>query len=82
MSDSEVAENERMWREENDEMINLSPTDASAEMRGAGVTGGGIDADLDAGVDMVDDTADPTVEPAADAGGGGTDVAPEAPPEA
>ena len=82
MSDSEVAENERMWREENDEMINLSPTDASAEMRGAGVTGGGIDADLDAGVDTVDDTADPTVEPAADAGGGGTDVAPEAPPEA
>jgi hypothetical protein len=82
MSDSEVAENERMWREENDEMINLSPTDASAEMRGAGVTGGGIDADLDAGVDTVDDTIDPTVEPAADAGGGGTDVAPEAPPEA
>ena len=82
MSDSEVAENERMWREENDEMINLSPTDASAEMRGAGVTGGGIDADLDAGVDTVDDTADPTVEPAADAGCGGTDVAPEAPPEA
>ena len=85
LSDSEVAENERLWREENDENLNMPPTDASAEMRGAGVTGGGIDADLDAGVDELDDTTDPTVEPAADAGGGGGDVPavdPTAAPEA
>ena len=63
LTDSEVAENERMWREENDENLNLPPTDASAEMRGAGVSGAGIEADLDAGVDEAPDTTEPTVEP-------------------
>ena len=63
LTDSEVAENERMWREENDESLNLAPTDASAEMRGAGVSGAGIEADLGAGVDEAPDTTDPTVEP-------------------
>ena len=85
LSDAEVAENERLWREENDENLNMAPTDASAEMRGAGVTGGGMDADLDSGVDELSDTGDPTVEPAADAGGGGGEVPavdPTATPEA
>ena len=46
MSEEEIAENERLWREENDE--NLQPTDAegSAEMRSAGVTGGDLGGDL------------------------------------
>jgi len=68
LTDAEVAENERMWREENDENLNLPPTDASAEMRGAGVSGAGMEADLDAGVDELDDTADPTVEPSSETG--------------
>ena len=51
MSDSEVAENERYWREENDETLSSQPTDASAEMRGAGISGAGIEADLGAGAD-------------------------------
>ena len=71
MSKEEIAENERLWREENDE--NLMPTDAegSAEMRSAGVTGGdlggdfggletGLDDDLggiDGGEDTPPDTA-------------------------
>jgi len=46
LSDEEVAENERLWREENDENINPSPADAAAEMRGAGVSSAGIGADL------------------------------------
>jgi hypothetical protein len=54
MSAEEIAENERLWREENDE--NLQPTDAegSAELRSAGVTGGGIGDDfggLETGLD-------------------------------
>tara|TARA_X000000950_G_scaffold271209_1_gene352021 strand:- start:1360 stop:3102 length:1743 start_codon:yes stop_codon:yes gene_type:complete len=52
MSDSELAENERYWREENDETLGQPPTDASAEMRGAGISGAGIDADLGAGADV------------------------------
>ena len=42
MSEAEVAENERYWKEENDELITTSPTDAAGEMRGAGITGAGI----------------------------------------
>ena len=52
MSDSEVAENERYWREENDETLGQPPTDASAEMRGAGISGAGIEADLGAEADV------------------------------
>lgn len=46
LSDEEIAENERLWREENDENIVVSPTDAAAEMRGAGISSAGISSDL------------------------------------
>ena len=46
MSDEEIAENERMWREENEENLEPIPGDASAEMRDAGISGAGIGADL------------------------------------
>jgi hypothetical protein len=46
LSKEEVAENERLWREENDETLQQPPTDASAEMRTAGVSGAGIADDL------------------------------------
>ena len=46
LSEEEVTENERLWREENDENISPPPTDAGGELRGAGVSGAGIDADM------------------------------------
>jgi len=46
LSEEELAENERLWKEENDENLTPPPGDASAEMRGAGVSGAGIDADM------------------------------------
>jgi hypothetical protein len=46
MTEEEIAENERLWREENDEYLNIPETDASGELRGAGVSGAGIDGDL------------------------------------
>lgn len=45
MTQEEITENERMWREENGDKI-LSATDASAQLRSAGVTPGGIEADM------------------------------------
>jgi hypothetical protein len=45
LSQEEIAENERMWREENiDQGTNLS---AQAELRGAGITQSGIQSDID-----------------------------------
>ena len=35
-------------------IITTSPTDAAGEMRGAGITGAGMDADLDASVDELE----------------------------
>ena len=46
MTEEEIAENERMWREENDEGLSASPNDPASEMRGAGVSGAGLDADM------------------------------------
>jgi hypothetical protein len=46
MTDEEIAENERLWRQENDENLEPQPSDASGEMRSAGVSGAGIEADL------------------------------------
>ena len=44
MTQEEIAENERLWKQENvDEDTSLS---ANAELRGAGITAGGISADL------------------------------------
>ena len=80
MTDEEIAENERLWREENDENINPSPADAAAEMRGAGVSSAGIGADLggmedelpDAGGEAGEEAAPPDTAtggaPAGDAG--------------
>ena len=71
MSDEELAENERLWREENEDVIDPIPGDANAEMRDAGISTSGISADLGgiedeapedlAGVDGGDGTAPETV---------------------
>ena len=47
LSKEEVAENERLWREENDEYFNVGDTDAAAQLRDAGITGADINNDLD-----------------------------------
>ena len=68
LSAEEVADNEKLWRQENDENITPVPTDAAGEMRGAGVSAAGMEADL-GGIE--DETADPDA-PAPEDGGDGT----------
>ena len=46
MTEEELAENERLWREENEETLTPPPDDAAGELRGAGISGAGIDADM------------------------------------
>jgi hypothetical protein len=46
LSEEELAENERLWREENEENLEPLPGDADAEMRDAGISSAGIGADL------------------------------------
>jgi hypothetical protein len=59
LSKEEMAENERMWREENDEQFQVGEQDAAAGMRDAGVAGSDISADLDNIEDQdIDDEAD------------------------
>jgi len=76
MTTEEVAENERMWREENvDEDQYLS---ASSELRGAGITANGIASDTTA-LSGADTAPPPTEgEPAADAGAAGGATPPPA----
>jgi hypothetical protein len=83
MSDEEMAENERMWAEENGKGKAI-PTDSSGELRGAGISSAGIESDLS---DLSDDTAPPEVGGADMAGGaipaaGGTPAPVATPPAA
>ena len=78
LSQEEITENEKLWKEENGG--NLKPSsDAAAEMRGAGITPGGISADLGA-----QDAEAPEDMAAAAAAGAeaapGTEAAPAQPP--
>ena len=57
LSPEEVAKNERLWREENDENIQASPADAAGEMRGVGISSAGISADLGGAEDALADEA-------------------------
>ena len=61
MSAEEIAENERMWREENAENIQPMPDDAAAEMRSVGINSAGISADIAGAEDIAADGADPEV---------------------
>jgi len=67
MTDEELAENERMWREENEENLDPIPGEASAEMRDAGITTAGIQDDLGNIEDELGDN-DPTADGGSDAG--------------
>ena len=80
MSDEELAENERMWAEENGKG-NAIATDSSGELRGAGISSAGIESDLS---DLSDDSAPPEVGegemPGAAPGAAGAGAAPVATP--
>ena len=69
LSDEDVAENERLWREENDENLTPPPSDASGEMRSVGISSAGISADISGAEDQA------SIEGGAEDGGEG------APPE-
>jgi hypothetical protein len=81
LSKEEVAENERMWREENDEFFSAGPTDAAAQLRDAGISGSDISDDTEAAMGDELDDDDPITGDAGDvggAGGGTPDTTPEA----
>ena len=59
LSEAEMAENERLWREENDENLTKPPTDSQSEMRGAGISGAGIEADIGGATDVAPEGEDP-----------------------
>tara|TARA_R110000868_G_scaffold81659_1_gene230931 strand:+ start:4192 stop:5916 length:1725 start_codon:yes stop_codon:yes gene_type:complete len=63
LSKEEVAENERLWQEENDEMFEGVPQDAAASMRNAGITGADIGGDLE-------NTQGDEIDPETDVAGG------------
>jgi hypothetical protein len=46
LTEEEIAENERLWKEENEDNLEPSPDDADAEMRSAGISDAGIEGDL------------------------------------
>ena len=75
LTPEEMAENERMWREENDESVQSKPTTSATELRSAGVSTAGIQADLDAAEPEAPATApgeEGAPSPAGDTGGGTT----------
>jgi hypothetical protein len=55
MTDEELAENERLWSEENGKGSTV-PTDSSGELRGAGISSAGIESDL---ADLSDEETPP-----------------------
>ena len=87
LRDEEVAENERFWKEENDENITPPPTDAAGEMRGVGISGAAMDADI-GGAEDIDPNAEPdpvaggeaTAPDTTTGGGAGGAPAPQVPP--
>jgi hypothetical protein len=74
MTQEEITENEKMWKEENGISGKIN-SDASTEMRGAGITPGGLSADMaDQSAEAPDDMA------AAAEAGTGEEPAAETPP--
>jgi hypothetical protein len=72
MTQEEITENEKLWREENGNNLK-SPTDASGELRSAGITPGAISADLEG------QQAEAPPDAAAAAEQGGLDAGAESP---
>jgi hypothetical protein len=68
LSKEEVAENERLWREENDEFFATGETETAAQLRDAGISGSDIAADTEA-ADGEEIAGDEDIATGADAGG-------------
>lgn len=75
LTQEEITENEKLWKEENGASIK-SPTDAASEMRTAGITPGGMAADLGA----QDAEAPEDMAAAAEMGAPAPEAAPAEPP--
>jgi hypothetical protein len=75
LTQEEITENEKMWKEENGGKL-TADLDAAAELRGAGVTPGGLSADMGA------ETAEAPPDMAAAAEGGAAPEGEAAPPAA
>jgi hypothetical protein len=54
LTEEEIAENERLWREENDETLQSPESDAAGELRSVGLSSAGISADIDGAEDILD----------------------------
>ncbi len=79
LSQEEITENERMWKEENGTLVSAA-MNAASEMRSVGVTPGGISADMDAqSAEAPDDLAAQAENPAPE-GGDTAAAAPATPP--
>ena len=68
LSEEDLAENERLWREENDETLQPPTGDAAGEMRSVGISGAGISADISGAEDQV------SIEGGEDGGEGGHQI--------
>ena len=75
LTQEEITENERMWREENGDKV-MSEEDAAAQLRSAGVTPGGMQSDFES----QDDEAPEDMATAAADEGGETTAGGEPPP--
>jgi len=56
LTEEEIAENERLWREENEDEFEGAAGDSADELQGGGVTAGGLEGDLEGLEDEADDT--------------------------
>ncbi len=74
LTDEDIAENERMWKEENNEGSAIT-SDAAGELRGAGVSPTGMEADMDMAGDA---EAPPEMDMGAEGGDAGMDMGAEA----
>ena len=75
ITDEELAENERLWREEKG-TATITGTDASGELRSVGISAANIDSDLELGdTTAPEDVAPQEGAPSADAGAGATPAA-------
>jgi hypothetical protein len=75
MTEEEIKENERLWREENGDNLKSEP-DSQSQLRSAGITPGGISADMGA----QDAEAPEDLAAAAEPGAEGQEAAPAEPP--
>ena len=79
LSKEEIAENEKLWREENDELLQVPGDDAASQLRDAGISGSDISADTEnAQGDEITGDEDVAAGDETSVVGGGAEVQPTA----